>query len=558
MNIIEDKIKSIYIQRQVEFDAKILKITKLYEEFRAKFSPEALAKIDDKDLPRKMFYSEKNDRNSMCWFLEFKDESRKLLGSIGGGSSYKYGLHYNDKHNSWVTGSWKNPQILTEQEAIEKAKKTRYFLTKAVEIVERYSQSSNKASSIDYKKMSKEIEDFCGDIANKGWLKKYLHMIFPNLFSTFYSRKYLVRMSEKCELPIDNKNTFELSGQIAVLAERISLLTSIVGQILLELFSFKEEEMENDEEDESGEWQTESNKRAHSLNVILYGPPGTGKTYLTSEYAVAMIENRPVRENLTAQEFIDLKKEYEKLVKNGQIVFTTFHQSYSYEDFIQGLRPEPKGNNIVFRYRDGVFKKIADTARENPDLKYVIIIDEINRGNISKIFGELITLIEEDKRWGEKNQLSVILPTDDTNSYAYYTKKFRDFAVPNNLYVLGTMNSADKSISLIDTALRRRFNFIEIPPNANLVKDVVLKSVLERLNKKIKETKQSADLLIGHAYFMDKTENDLKDILNRNIIPLLYEYYYDNENSVNDVLREAIKGTNVTIDTDTQGRIRVK
>lgn len=292
--------------------------------------------------------------------------------------------------------------------------------------------------------------------------------------------------------------------------------------------------------------------------MILYGPPGTGKTYLTSEYAVAMIENRPVRENLTAQEFIDLKKEYEKLVKNGQIVFTTFHQSYSYEDFIQGLRPEPKGNNIVFRYRDGVFKKIADTARENPDLKYVIIIDEINRGNISKIFGELITLIEEDKRWGEKNQLSVILPTDDTNSYAYYTKKFRDFAVPNNLYVLGTMNSADKSISLIDTALRRRFNFIEIPPNANLVKDVALKSVLERLNKKIKETKQSADLLIGHAYFMDKTENDLKDILNRNIIPLLYEYYYDNENSVNDVLREAIKGTNVTIDTDTQGRIRVK
>ena len=78
------------------------------------------------------------------------------------------------------------------------------------------------------------------------------------------------------------------------------------------------------------------------------------------------------------------------------------------------------------------------------------------------------------------------------------------------------------------------------------------------VNKKIKETKQSADLLIGHAYFMDKTENDLKDILNRNIIPLLYEYYYDNENSVNDVLREAIKGTNVTIDTDTQGRIRVK
>ena len=282
------------------------------------------------------------------------------------------------------------------------------------------------------------------------------------------------------------------------------------------------------------------------LNSILYGPPGTGKTYSTLEYAVAVVENRLPRARTTDAERAQLKEKYEALVQSGQIVFTTFHQNYGYEDFVQGLRPVPHDGLMDFAYVNGKFKTLAETAMDHPENNYVIIIDEINRGNISKIFGELITLIEEDKRWGEENQMSAMLSNDDV------------FMVPNNLYVIGTMNSADKSISLIDTALRRRFDFVEVPPDPDLVQDAVLRNVLTKLNGELKEKSDSADMLIGHAYFLQKTADDLAEILNRKIIPLLYEYFYDQSKKVEEVLRSVLDGTNVRIEESAQGRIRVK
>lgn len=286
--------------------------------------------------------------------------------------------------------------------------------------------------------------------------------------------------------------------------------------------------------------------KTNPLNLIIYGAPGTGKTYSTAEYAVAAVEGRAIRKDISAAERKALKEQYRALARNGQIVFTTFHQSYSYEDFIQGLRPDSENGVLDFVPVDGVFKQLADTAMHDPANNYAIIIDEINRGNISKVFGELITLIEEDKRWGEENQLSVFLPSGE------------EFAVPNNLYIIGTMNSADKSIALIDTALRRRFDFEEVAPDPELIEDETLKKVLISLNTLLRKQLDSSDLLIGHAYFIDKTSADLPAILNRNIIPLLYEYFYDQEKKVKDALAKALEGTSVTFDENSRGRIKVK
>ena len=291
--------------------------------------------------------------------------------------------------------------------------------------------------------------------------------------------------------------------------------------------------------------QPRSNK-VNPLNLIIYGAPGTGKTYSTAEYAVATIEGRQVRKDLSTGDRKTLMDQYRALAKAGKIVFTTFHQNYGYEDFIQGLRPASTNGALDFVPVNGVFKKIANTAMSDQKNNYVIIIDEINRGNISKIFGELITLIEDDKRWGEDNQLSVTLPSGE------------EFAVPNNLYIIGTMNSADKSIALIDTALRRRFEFEEVAPNPELIADGTLKKVLVSLNELLKKQLESSDLLIGHAYFIGKTAADLPDILNRNIIPLLYEYFYDQERKVKDALAKALEGTDVSIAANNQGRIKVE
>lgn len=287
--------------------------------------------------------------------------------------------------------------------------------------------------------------------------------------------------------------------------------------------------------------------KIHPLNFIIYGAPGTGKTYSTAEYALAIVNNREVDlSSKTDEQRKSVLKGYKDYIKKGQVVFTTFHQNYGYEEFIQGLRPDPNSEGISFNTVDGVFKKIADIALGDENNNYVIIIDEINRANISKVFGELITLIEEDKRWGELNESCATLQSGDV------------FAVPNNLYIVGTMNSADKSISLIDAALRRRFSFIEQKPDDSLVEDAILKRVFTTLNERLVTELDSTDLLIGHSYFMNKEKEELSKILNTSIIPLLYEYFYDNRKKVASILAEAIQNTDVEIVDDKIGRLSVK
>ena len=286
-------------------------------------------------------------------------------------------------------------------------------------------------------------------------------------------------------------------------------------------------------------------KKEFELNSILYGAPGTGKTYATAKYALAIVENKKL-EAYVGTPRDEIMKQYNQLMKDEQVVFTTFHQNYGYEDFIQGIRPDTTTAEMRFKTVDGVFKKIAEKAMDKPDKNFVIIIDEINRANISKVFGELITLIEDDKRWGEENAVSVTLPSGEI------------FAVPNNLYIVGTMNSADKSISLIDTALRRRFEFVEFVPNLELITDRTLKSILEKLNKGISTELNSTDLLVGHSYFINKKADDICTIMNRNIIPLLYEYFFDNKNKVEAQLKNALEGLDVDVISNSMGRITIK
>ena len=264
----------------------------------------------------------------------------------------------------------------------------------------------------------------------------------------------------------------------------------------------------------------------NDLNIILYGAPGTGKTYIAPVYALACIENKTISDydSLKRKEILDKYNEY---VNKGQIVFTTFHQSFGYEEFIQGLRPDTKSEDLKFVLKDGIFKNIVSSALNNPDNSFAIIIDEINRGNISKIFGELITLIEENKRWGEDEQMSVTLASGEP------------FTVPNNLYIIGTMNSADKSISLVDAALRRRFSFVEKCPESNLLLPEY-KKFLDCVNTCLSSDMNMKDSLIGHSFFLNKSLQDSVDIINRHIIPLLYEYSFNNEDKVKSIIQQAI------------------
>ena len=276
-------------------------------------------------------------------------------------------------------------------------------------------------------------------------------------------------------------------------------------------------------------------------NTILYGPPGTGKTYNTAYYSVAICEDVSI-DAVEKQSYEEVLKKFNNFKKMGRIAFTTFHQSYGYEEFIEGIRPvmsaEEETKSIEYEIVPGVFKKFCD-ENSQPDKRCVFIIDEINRGNISKIFGELITLIEETKRKGEEEELTASLP---------YSKQ--DFGVPNNVYILGTMNTADRSIALMDTALRRRFNFIEMMPDCRTIEDVVIRqngkevnigNVLDIMNRRI-EFLFDREHTIGHAFFTSlKNDNSnsigrLAAIFRNSIIPLLQEYFYDDYEKIRLVL----------------------
>lgn len=284
--------------------------------------------------------------------------------------------------------------------------------------------------------------------------------------------------------------------------------------------------------------------RRTPLNLILYGPPGTGKTYRTMAEAVRLCRGLSGEDPLLADpdRRQELRLAYEELRGQGQIGFVTFHQNYAYEDFVEGLRPQPLAGGLGFTLKaeSGVLRKIAEAAEASAE-EHVLIIDEINRANISKVLGELITLIEADKRIGMQEGLRLTLPYSGTR-----------FGVPANLHFIGTMNTADRSIALLDTALRRRFEFRELMPDASLlapVDDIDLATLLTTINERI-EYLFDREHQIGHAYFIGcRTRADVDEVMRHKIIPLLAEYFYEDWAKVAAVLGDGDDG-----EDDREGR----
>ena len=262
-------------------------------------------------------------------------------------------------------------------------------------------------------------------------------------------------------------------------------------------------------------------------NIILQGAPGTGKTYSTAALSLKIL----------GVDDIDWKSpkavmdKYDEFLDEGRIAFTTFHQSMDYEDFVEGYKPMEIDGDIKFQLKPGVFMNICEKAKKQP---CVLIIDEINRGNVSKIFGELITLLEADKRDGGDHRIQVNL-----------TYSPEPFSVPANLYIIGTMNTTDRSVGSIDYALRRRFAFWTLKSDKSVVEgqdvDTDVKSkavaVFEKVEAFLKENPADMkidDLMPGHSYFMAKTLDELETKVRYELIPLVEEYAKDGIVEVSD------------------------
>ena len=283
----------------------------------------------------------------------------------------------------------------------------------------------------------------------------------------------------------------------------------------------------------SGRIQTVLERKSQ---VILYGPPGTGKTFWAERSAIDLasysLAGKPYEE-LSDDERISVVGGGKS---HGLVRMCCFHPAYGYEDFIEGYRPELHEGRMSFTLREGIFKEVCRDAEAQPERQFYLIIDEINRGDIPRIFGELLTIIEKDKR-GKM----VVLPLSRSA-----------FRVPPNVFLIGTMNTADRSIALLDTALRRRFGFIELMPDISLldqasVSEIPLGPWLEALNRRICEHvgRDARNLQIGHAFLLEggkpvKDATRFFQVVRDEIIPLLEEYCYEDYDALHAILGDGL------------------
>lgn len=426
-----------------------IEANQLYEEFKNKFGPDVLRTYSGKSLLWKIFLSEKGDKESLCYTLEY-NRRYDLFGSISGAVAFKYGLYYSAKKGSWVTGSGRKPKLLSETEAIELGTKIRDELCNGADVIKNYGELNELS---DYIALYSELIKVMPNTLGKVWVMKYFHMLFPELFPVFYSEAWQTNVLGKLNIS-PNDNSFIRMGQIALFVKKCGISNVAFSKVIYNL----DTSGSNDVEDEPLVLPISyitGYKSRFDRNRIVFGAPGTGKSYSLTEQAKELMGD----------------DSYERV---------TFHPDYTYANFVGTYKPVPvKDENgkekITYKFVPGPFMRVYVNAllssRTAPAKPFLLLIEEINRANVAAVFGDVFQLLDRDENYTSRYPIAT---SEDVKAYLVDvldggngdSENYSYLQLPDNMFIWASMNSADQGVFPMDTAFKRRWEFSYIGINA--------------------------------------------------------------------------------------------
>ena len=483
---------------------------------------------------RTMTLEQYHTLNDPSCFIRCLESMTEKLGSIWGGSAFKFGIYQRDPDNN-KSGSayftydkkyaWRTMLGKTADQAFNTVKKTIIHIIEEIQSNNLDGIQKNQKNYGLWPIVVWKIAFLYQDRTNPQIISVYKRDKLIEALGNDASRLSTAELYRRLMAQRNGKNLHEYSEEIWNMTPQKPGVST---------------------HRDDGTSHTLKRSRSIPLNQILYGPPGTGKTYATVKKALEIFINAGMDD--VGEQRSKQRQRFDELVVDGYIRFVTFHQSFSYEDFVEGIRASTdEAGRIIYQVEDGIFKELCREAHKAAEvgkrIPYVLIIDEINRGNISRIFGELITLVEESHRSclpgspHKRDSISVRLP---------YSRE--SFSVPENVYIIGTMNTADRSLTSLDVALRRRFSFTEMPPCPDLLKnkrlrgtDYSLDELLDRMNRRI-AVLLDREHCLGHAWFMGLDDvvavEDLAKVFRNHVLPLLEEYFFEDWEKIQWVLND--------------------
>lgn len=481
----------------VDIEAK-----QLYDDFKEKFGPDALKRYSGVDLLRKIFLSEQVDKECLCYTLEY-NKQYDLFGGISGATAYKYGLFYSGSRKSWVTGSGKKPRLLTEEQAIELGTTIRDELCNGAATIATYGELNDLS---DYMSLYSKLLPIMPNTLGKMWVMKYFHMIFPDLFPTFYSETWQNNVLGKLNIE-PNDNGFIRMGQIALFVKKCGISNVAFSKVIYSIGTTDTDESEDGEAVVVPVTYNTGFNSKYGRNRIIFGAPGTGKSFT-------------------------LKKETEGFAEPENTERVTFHPDYTYANFVGTYKPIPSKDadgkpTITYKYVPGPFMRVYVNALRNSRTEtpkpFLLIIEEINRANVAAVFGDVFQLLDRDDDYVSEYPIAA---TEDMRRYLAEAldgengnpDSYTFLKIPDNMFIWATMNSADQGVFPMDTAFKRRWEFTYMGINegeSGIVgkkvslgqgayqQEIEWNELRKAINKVLYSYKINEDKLLG-PYFLSK------------------------------------------------------